>query len=149
MQYLQAVIYESMPLFPANGPPLREYLHRKELEIHGYYFPPGVQLTVYSWALHRNKGLFGADAAELKAERWLDKDRCQVLRRCFFSFLLAPGLVAVWVAILHGWMEMLKAIGTNFRNYDGHLQDPVQIGWLRVVLLRVQTNINVVLYARL
>jgi len=50
MQYLQAVIYESMRLFPANGLPLARISPPQGLEIDGHYFPPGVRLTVYSWA---------------------------------------------------------------------------------------------------
>ena len=49
---------------------------------------PGVQLTVYSWALHRNKKLFGEDAAEFRPERWLEQRRISRLASMllFFSF---------------------------------------------------------------
>ena len=146
MEYLQAVIYESMRLFPANGLPLSRVSPPEGLEIHRYYFPPGVQLTVYSWALHRNKRLFGEDAAEFKPERWLDKDRSQDLHRRFFSFGYGSrGCLGRHLA----WMEMLKAISTIFRNYDVRLQDPSADWVVEGGFIKSQTNINVVLRARL
>ena len=146
MEYLQAVIYESMRLFPASGLPLARVSPPEGLEIHGYYFPPGVQLTVYSWALHRNKRLFGEDAAEFKPERWLDKARSQDLHRRFFSFGYGSrGCLGRHLA----WMEMLKAISTIFRNYDVRLHDPSADWVVEGGFTKSQTNINVVLRARL
>lgn len=145
MKYLQAVVYESMRLFPANGLPLARVSPPEGLEINGYYFPPGVQLTVYSWALHRNKALFGEDAGEFNPERWLDDERSQDLHRCFFSFGYgARGCLGRNLA----WMEMLKAISTLFRTYDIHLQDPSASWVVQGGFIKGQTNINVLINAR-
>lgn len=145
MRYLKAVIYESMRLFPANGLPLARVSPPEGLEVNGYYFPPGVQLTVYSWALHRNKRLFGEDAQEFKPERWLDEERSQDLHRCFFSFGYgARGCLGRNLA----WMEMLKVISTFFRTYEVRLQDPSATWVVQGGFIKGQTNINVLLKAR-
>ena len=134
-----------MRLFPTNGLPLARVPSLEGLEINGYYLPPGVQLTVYSWALHRNKKLFGEDALEYKPERWPDEKRSQDLRRCFFSFGYGSrGCLGRNVA----WMEMLKAISTFFRSYDVHLEDPHADWVVEGGFIKGQTNINVVLKAR-
>ena len=145
MRYLEAVIYESMRLFPANGLPLARVSPPEGIEINGCYFPSGVQLTVYSWALHRNKQVFGEDAKEFKPERWLDGDRGQDLRRWFFSFGYGSrGCLGRNLA----WMEMLKAISTFFRRYNVHLQDPHADWLVEGGFIKSQRNINVVLKAR-
>ena len=145
MKYLQAVAYESMRLFPANGLPLARVSPPEELEINGHYFPPGVQLTVYSWALHRNKRLFGEDAMEFEPERWLDGERSHDLHWCFFSF--GYGSRACLGRNL-AWMEMLKAISTFFRRYAVHLQDPSATWVVECAFIKGQKNINVLLNAR-
>lgn len=47
IRYLQAVVYESIQLFPANGMPLARVSPPEGLEIDGHYSLPGVQATVY------------------------------------------------------------------------------------------------------
>ena len=122
MEYLQAVLYESMRLSPANSLPLARVSPPEGLEINGKYFPPGVQLTVFSWTLHRNKQLFGQGAADFQPERWLDHEQSQDLHRYFFSF--GSGTRACLGRKL-AWMEMLKAISSICRSrYTFSLQDP-------------------------
>ena len=145
MRYLQAVIYESMRLFPANGMPLSRVSPSEGLEIDGRYFPPGIQLTVYSWALHRNKRLFGEDALDFVPERWLDEERSRQLHRCFFSF--GFGSRACLGRNL-AWMEMLKVVSTLFRRYSIRPQDPDATWTIEGGFIKGQKDINVILQAR-
>ena len=137
MKYLQAVAYESMHLFSANGLPPARVSPPGGLEIYGHYSPPGVQLTVYSWASHRNKRLFGEDATEFKPERWLDEERPQDLHWCFFSLgyrsrtCLSRNLAR---------MEMLKAISTFLQRYTVHLQDPSATWVVEGAFIKGQKN---------
>ena len=145
MKYLHAVIYESMRLFPANGLPLARVSPPEGLEINGHFFPPGCQVTVYSWALHRNKNVFGEDAMEFRPERWLDDERSRDLRRCFFSFGYGSrGCLGRNLA----WMEMLKAISSLFRRYDVHLPNPNATWNIEGGFIKSQNNITVLLKAR-
>lgn len=145
MEYLQAVIYESMRLFPANGLPLARVSPPGGLHIDGHYFPPGVQLTVYSWALHRKPELFGEDATQFRPERWLDKERSADLHRYFFSF--GQGSRACLGRNL-AWMEMLKAISTLFRRYKFRLQNPDATWEIEGSFIKGQKNINVIVEVR-
>ncbi len=145
MKYLQAVIHESMRLFPANGLPFARVTPPEGLYIDGHYFPPGVQISVYSWALHRSKSVFGQDASEFKPERWLDSKRSPGLHRYFFSFGYGSrGCLGRNLA----WMEMLKAVSTLFRRYNNRLQDPNANWVVQGGFIKGQKNINVVLKAR-
>ena len=145
MKYLQAVIYESMRLFPANGLPLARVSPPEGLEIDGHYFPPGTQLTVYSWTLHRNKRLFGEDASEFKPERWLDEEKSKSLHQCFFSFGYGSRLC---LGRHLAWMEMLKAISSIFRKYTISLQVPSAKWIIEGCFIKGQKNINVIFKAR-
>ena len=145
MKYLQAIIYESMRLFPANGLPLARVSPPRGVQIDGHFFPPGVQITVYSWALHRNPRLFGEDAWEFKPERWLDEERSQDLHRFFFSFGSGSrGCLGRNLA----WMEMLKVISTLFKSYDIELQDPSATWVIEGGFIKGQKNIIVLLKTR-
>ena len=145
MAYLQAVVYESMRLFPANGLPLARVAPPRGLFIDGDFLPQGVQLTVYSWAFHRDKDIFGDDASEFRPERWLDKEPSQHLHRNFFSFGYgARGCLGRNLA----WMEMLKSLGTLFRRYTIRLHDPGTEWTVEGAFIKRQRNIIVTVEAR-
>ena len=145
MTYLHAVIYESMRLHPANGLPLARVSPPEGLEINGHFFPPGVQVTVYSWALHRKKSVVGEDALEFKPERWLDDKKSQDLHRCFMSFGYGSrGCLGRNLA----WMEMLKITSSFFRRYDARLQDPDANWVIEGGFIKGQKDIKMVLKAR-
>lgn len=145
MKYLQAVVYESMRLFPANGLPLARVSPPEGLHLNGYFFPAGVQLTVYSWVFHRNKDVFGDDAMEFRPERWLSGEKSQHLQAYFCSF--GYGSRACLGRNL-AWMEILKAISTLFRKYTVQLQHPNTTWEIDGAFIKSQKNINVILKAR-
>ena len=145
MPYLHAVLYESMRLFPANGLPLARVSPPEGLEIDGHFFPPGTQVTVYSWSLHRNKDIFGEDAEQFRPERWLEEKKSQELHRYFFSF----GCGARSCLGRHlAWMEMLKILSTIFRRYDIELADPDAHWRVGGGFIKSQEDVNVVLRPR-
>ncbi|KAL8896983.1 MAG: hypothetical protein Q9192_002797 [Flavoplaca navasiana] len=145
MKYLQAVVHEAMRLFPANGLPLSRVSPPEGLDVDGQYFPPGTQLAVYAWALHRNEDIFGEDALEFNPERWLDEKRSPDLHRYLFSFGYGSrGCLGRHLA----WMEMLKAISTLFRTYEMRLEDPHATWKVEGGFIKSQSNINVLLRRR-
>ena len=145
MPYLQAVIYESMRLFPANGLPLARVSPRERMQIIGHYFGPGVQLRVYSWALHRNKNIFGEDALQFKPERWQDKERSRDQHRAFFSFgYRARACLGRHLA----WMELSKGASTFFKRYDVRLEEPDMDWIVEGSFIKGQRNIKMILQLR-
>ncbi|KAG8526139.1 uncharacterized protein KY384_000132 [Bacidia gigantensis] len=70
--YLQAVIKESLRLFPAIGNPLARMAPKGGLTILGRYFPEGTILGINPWVAHINPSVFGADAQTFRPERWLE-----------------------------------------------------------------------------
>ena len=73
---------------------LREYLHQKDYRSMDIIFPLESSSPYVDGLYTATKNLFEKDALEYKLERWLDEERSQDLRRCFF-FLLDTGRVVV------------------------------------------------------
>jgi cytochrome P450 len=79
MEYLQAVISESLRLNPSIGTTSRIALSDTTLPVGGgatgdapIYIRKGDIFSVSFYSLHRRKDLFGEDAEEFRPERWVD-----------------------------------------------------------------------------
>ncbi len=72
IKYARACFREALRLFPVVGTSFKRVVPAGGLSLHGYSFPPGTIVGCHSWALHRNKDLFGHAAEEFRPERWLD-----------------------------------------------------------------------------
>eukprot|EP00929_Paragymnodinium_shiwhaense_P027106 TRINITY_DN15987_c1_g2_i2.p1 TRINITY_DN15987_c1_g2~~TRINITY_DN15987_c1_g2_i2.p1 ORF type:complete len:499 (+),score=87.69 TRINITY_DN15987_c1_g2_i2:116-1612(+) len=71
MKYVQAVINESLRLYPSV--PLNEkYVLNDDTLPDGTFVPSGTTVTYNSYAMGRNCDIWGPDAAEFKPQRWLD-----------------------------------------------------------------------------
>ena len=77
LPYLQAIIHESLRMYPPGinlgykqVPPAGDTLH-------GYYLPPGTQVGQNLWGMQRSKEVFGEDADVFRPERWLEADKAQ------------------------------------------------------------------------
>ncbi|KAJ4402807.1 hypothetical protein N0V82_010741, partial [Gnomoniopsis sp. IMI 355080] len=88
LEYLQAVIKEGLRLHPATGLPLWRQVPSGGATLCGTYFPEGTNVGVNSWVMHHNRDVFGDDADEFRAERWLDspKDRLRTMNDMFMPF---------------------------------------------------------------
>ena len=67
LKYTQAVLNESLRLYPPNRSVGREAL--RECEIDGHRIPAGAQLIMSQWVVHRDSRYF-RDPEEFKPERW-------------------------------------------------------------------------------
>ena len=81
LPYLQACIKEGLRIFPVAGglmlkdaPPEGDYLDD------GTFIPGSTAIGFCSWAVHRNKAVFGPDAKVYRPERWLEAPPEQLAR---------------------------------------------------------------------
>lgn len=75
LPYLQAVIQESLRMYPPIGLPLQRKVPAGGKEICGHFFPAGTVVGANVLALHRNHSIWGEDAYRFRPERWLEADK--------------------------------------------------------------------------
>ncbi|RYP53845.1 hypothetical protein DL768_001296 [Monosporascus sp. mg162] len=75
LPYLNAVIKESMRVFPTVTWPMERLVPAGGATIAGMYFPEGVSVGCLPSAVHQNVKIFGEDAHIYRPERWLTSDR--------------------------------------------------------------------------
>ncbi|KAI0539191.1 cytochrome P450 [Xylaria digitata] len=78
LPYLNAVIKESMRVFPVTSFPMERLVPAGGAEIAGMYFPEGTTVGCLPAAIHLNKDIFGEDVDVFRPERWLISDREQL-----------------------------------------------------------------------
>ncbi|KAL7015013.1 hypothetical protein ACKWTF_016245 [Chironomus riparius] len=69
--YLDAVLKESMRIFPAI--PIIGREASEEVEIEGYLIPKGTVILISIFAMHRDKKIWGDDADAFKPERFFEE----------------------------------------------------------------------------
>ncbi|PSN68694.1 cytochrome P450 [Corynespora cassiicola Philippines] len=74
LPYLNAVIKESMRLFPSFQLPMPRVAPLAGLELGGMHVPQGYRVGMNAGVVHYNKEVFGSDASEFNPERWLESD---------------------------------------------------------------------------
>jgi cytochrome P450 len=72
LPYLDSCIKEALRMTPAIGIPLERVAPAEGLELCGKYFKPGTVLGVNAWVVHRNKEMYGVDAALWRPGRWIE-----------------------------------------------------------------------------
>ncbi|RAR12319.1 cytochrome p450 [Stemphylium lycopersici] len=69
LPYLNAVLQETMRVFPPVPLTLRETAH--DTTIQSQFVPAGTTVVISPWAINTSKHLWGPDAREFNPERWL------------------------------------------------------------------------------
>ena len=72
LPYLDSCIKEALRMTPAIGIPLERVAPAEGLELCGKYFKPGTVLGVNAWVVHRDKEVYGVDAALWRPGRWIE-----------------------------------------------------------------------------
>lgn len=120
LPYLQAVIYEALRMHPAVGMPLTRVVGQNGAHIAGQFFPPGTEVGINPWVIHRNTSIFGPDAAQFRPERWLtpDLEERTNLERHFLAFGTGPRTcLGKNISLL----EMSKVVPQVVRRFDFEL----------------------------
>jgi cytochrome P450 len=69
LPYLNAVLNETMRLFPPVPLTLRETAH--DTTIQGHFIPASTTVVICPWAINTSEHLWGTDAKEFNPDRWL------------------------------------------------------------------------------
>ena len=72
LPYLQAVLRESLRLWPPPAGLFSKQVPESGDTVHGYYLPPGTEVGQSLIGIGRTRELFGADSDIFRPERWLE-----------------------------------------------------------------------------
>ncbi|KAL8851458.1 MAG: hypothetical protein Q9221_003637 [Calogaya cf. arnoldii] len=91
LPYLQAVLKETMRMFPGLGNNLVRVVPDGGLTIVKQFFPAGTVVGMNAFVAHANRDVFGQDADEFRPEPWLgDEDTVAQMDQYFLSFGRGP-----------------------------------------------------------
>ncbi|KAI0533240.1 cytochrome P450 [Xylaria digitata] len=130
--YLQAVLYESLRLYPPAAVTLDRVVPKGGMTVGPHYVPAGTVVGTSAWVIQRLPELWGPDADKFRPERWLEKDGESERQRYFFAFgrgsryCLGKNI---------SWIEMEKLIPTLLTNFDIELDMDGDIAEKNVGLL--------------
>jgi cytochrome P450 len=133
MEYLQALIKESLRIHPALGQIIPREVPEGGVELCGKFIPEGTIVGCNAWTVHRDKKVYGDDADEFKPERWLieDKDKVRNMENMSFAFGGGP---RVCLGRNIAMLEISKFIPEFFRRFEITLVDQKRYqlypGWL-------------------
>ncbi|KAL8867362.1 MAG: hypothetical protein Q9198_008545 [Flavoplaca austrocitrina] len=91
LPYLQAVIKETLRIFPGLGNNLVRVVSEGGLVIADHFFPAGTVVGMNAFVAHANCDVFGPDADEFRPERWLGQEESVMqMDQYFLSFGRGP-----------------------------------------------------------
>ncbi|KAI1165153.1 cytochrome P450 [Nemania serpens] len=147
LPYFQACLKEAMRLRPAVGLNIGRLAPAPDgVEIDGRHYPAGTRLAVNGWVLHRDKGVFGADAEFFRPERWLeDEEGARVMERFMFQF---GGGAHVCIGRNLALLEINKVCPRLLRDFDFHLVNPTRELRAKATFFVVQDGLQVYISRR-
>ena len=92
LPYLEAVINESLRLHSTSSIGLPRLVPEGGLHVSGKFFPEGTVLSVPSYTIHRDPGIWGNDVEAFRPERWFEQDQAGI-QKTFNPFSYGPRLV--------------------------------------------------------
>lgn len=149
--YLEAVVKEALRLVPGNMFAQERYVPDGGLELPGgAYVPKGTAVGFSAYTIHRNTGVWGADAAAFRPERWLrdaaageTEDEYAARLRVYNEGDLSFGAGSRRCIGMHlGLMEVYKAVATLVALFEFKLADPDKEWDLKAELFPRATGIE-------
>ncbi|RDW77370.1 hypothetical protein BP6252_05423 [Coleophoma cylindrospora] len=122
LPYLNACLKEIFRLHPASGFGFERVVPPSGKIILGHFIPGGTIVSVNAWVVHRNKEIFGDDAAVWRPERWLEGEaKSREMEKYLFHFGAGMrGCIGRNIALL----EILEMVPSLMRTFEMELQDP-------------------------
>jgi cytochrome P450 len=127
LPYLQACIKESLRVFPsAAGLMLKDAPPGGDTLPDGTFIPGGTAIGHCSWAIHRNKAIYGPDAHLFRPERWLEAkgERLAKMERTQLN-VFGHGLYRCLGENI-AKLELNKVIFELVRRFEITLEDPAK-----------------------
>jgi len=120
LPYLNAVIDEALRLHSTSGIGLPRIVPEGGMTIGTHFFKEGTVLSVPSYTIHRDREVWGDDAAIYRPERWFERDS-DAIQRTFNPFSYGPrACVGRNLAVL----ELLIIISSIFHRFEIVLEHP-------------------------
>ncbi|RKK76757.1 hypothetical protein BFJ69_g6706 [Fusarium oxysporum] len=116
LPYLDAVIRETLRVYPPAPAPMPRVVPKSGSECGGVSYPPDTVISAQPYTIHRYEGVF-EDPDEFRPERWLNvppekKDR---MYRAFVPFSAGQrGCIGRGLA----WMHIMKSVARTLQEFD-------------------------------
>ncbi|KZT25634.1 cytochrome P450 monooxygenase, partial [Neolentinus lepideus HHB14362 ss-1] len=136
LKYLEAVINESLRIHSTSGIGLPRVVPEGGMTVCGKTFPEGTVLSVPTYTIHRDKGVWGEDADVFRPERWFEIDQADINkafnpfsygpRSCVGRNLASMELLIIISSILRRYHFVLENPEKKFDTREGFLRKPVE-----------------------
>ncbi len=136
LAYLDAVVKETLRLYPTAPMTGREVV--KPFEAKGFVLPPGTQVLVSQWVVHRDRRVFPNPEA-FDPSRWTDELRRKMPRYAYFPFGGGPRFcIGMHFAIL----EVMLVLATVCQRYRLDVEPGQTLEFAPSVTLRPKRTIR-------
>ena len=87
MSYFMACIKETLRFSPSTPFILPRYVSNGGMNLNGIWVPEGTEIGANPYIIHRDSGVFGADAHLFRPERWLEnEERAKEMNKYILSW---------------------------------------------------------------
>ncbi|RHZ77876.1 hypothetical protein Glove_169g41 [Diversispora epigaea] len=133
LPYLNAVIMESMRIFPPLIGPVKETI--EDMMICGYFIPKGTAITCNTYATHHSKEYWGDDVEEFKPERWLEPEKLP--KDAFLPFSAGSRNC---IGMNHAWNTMRLILGTLIHRYNFEDIPNQKLEFINIFLIKLENG---------
>ncbi|RMJ07431.1 hypothetical protein CDV36_012952 [Fusarium kuroshium] len=123
LPYLDAVIKESLRIFPAVGLTMERVVPPQGSVIAGAFVPGGTIVGCSPWVINFRTDVFGSDADSFRPERWIeaDEEKQSRMKKYFLTFGMGSHTC---IGKNISYLEMYKVVAAVLRNFRIELATP-------------------------